>query len=119
NPNFTSYSGSDYQWTTRFTGRELDLESGLINFRYRLFSPQLGRFVERDPLSYPLLDTLNLYAYVSNRTLNVTDPWGLQSTGTIDPGVINPGVINPGAIAGIIAALRAALLAVSWWNIAA
>ena len=28
-PDFTSYTGSDYNWTYRYTGRELDLETGL------------------------------------------------------------------------------------------
>ncbi len=29
NPDYTSYSGTDYEWEYRFTGRELDLESML------------------------------------------------------------------------------------------
>src|SRR5690606_9078522 len=28
NPDFSSYSGTDYVWKYRFTGRELDLETG-------------------------------------------------------------------------------------------
>jgi RHS repeat-associated protein len=56
NPNFTSYSGTDYQWTYRFTGRELDLESGLQLNRNRYLHQQLGRWVSRDPIERMLLE---------------------------------------------------------------
>jgi len=43
---------NDSDWTTLFTGRELDLESGLYYFRARYLSSQLGVFLGRDPVGY-------------------------------------------------------------------
>jgi len=33
-----------------YTGRRLDLESGLMQYRHRYYSPLLGRFPTRDPV---------------------------------------------------------------------
>lgn len=33
-----------------FTGRELDQETGLYQYRYRYMNPRIGRFVSRDPI---------------------------------------------------------------------
>lgn len=33
-----------------FTGRELDQETGLYQYRYRFMNPKIGRFVSRDPI---------------------------------------------------------------------
>ena len=44
-----------------FTGRRLDLESNLMQYRHRYHSPTLGRFISRDPLEYS--DGYALYAY--------------------------------------------------------
>ena len=35
-----------------FTGRQLDPETGLYQYRHRYYDPQLGRFVSRDPIGY-------------------------------------------------------------------
>ena len=43
-----------------FTGRYLDVETGLWYFRARYFNDEMGRFVTRDPLGY--VDGMNLYA---------------------------------------------------------
>ena len=58
-----------------FTGRRLDEESGIYYYRARMYDPNIGRFLQRDPLGY--LDNMNLYAYCLNNSINFTDPYGL------------------------------------------
>lgn len=76
-PDFASYSGTHYNWTYRFTGRELDLETGLQINRRRFYHQQLGRWVTRDPISY-LGGSSNLYYYASSRPSILRDPYGLN-----------------------------------------
>jgi RHS repeat-associated protein len=60
-----------------FTGRRLDPESGLWQYRNRYYDAGLGRFITRDPLELRG-DALNLYEYVNGRPLLWVDPWGLD-----------------------------------------
>jgi RHS repeat-associated protein len=73
---FASRTISDYDWEFRHTGRRTDLETGLQYFRARYYSPELGRFVSRDPLGF--VDGMSLYrAYF---VPGEVDPWGLEAT---------------------------------------
>jgi len=63
-----------------FTGREYDAETGLYYFRARHYDPELGRFLQSDPLGFSAGD-LNLYAYTWNDPANWTDPSGLTVSG--------------------------------------
>ena len=58
-----------------FTGRELDYETGLYHYRARAYSPELGRFLQTDPIGY--YDATNLYQYTGNSPNNFLDPLGL------------------------------------------
>jgi RHS repeat-associated protein len=58
-----------------YTGRELDLESGLNYYRARYYDSNVGRFISVDPMGFGAGDT-NLYRYVSNNSTNYTDPSG-------------------------------------------
>ncbi|MDR2640648.1 MAG: RHS repeat-associated core domain-containing protein [Candidatus Peribacteria bacterium] len=49
---------------------------GLYYFNARYYSPELGRFVSRDPIG--IVDDINLYVYVGNNPLKWVDPWGLS-----------------------------------------
>ena len=59
----------------RYTGRRLDAQWGIYYYRARYYDPQIGRFLETDPAWY--VDSMNLYAYVQNDPINMTDPTGM------------------------------------------
>ena len=58
-----------------YTGRELDWETGLQINRHRHYAPHLGRWASRDLIEYE--DSYNLYLYVHDSPLVLTDPLGL------------------------------------------
>ena len=78
-PDFSTYSGVDYDWEYRFTGRELDLETGLQVNRNRYLHLELSRWASRDPIGFHSTDS-NLYRYVSSSPLSFLDPDGLERT---------------------------------------
>ena len=61
-----------------YAGRELDESTGLMNFRSRWYSPEMGRFISPDraggELSIPL--SLNRYAYAHDNPILNNDPLG-------------------------------------------
>jgi RHS repeat-associated protein len=65
----------------RFTGKEDDVEVGLIYFGKRFYNPLLQRWISPDPLAIhaPGQADLNLYAYVHGKVLVAVDPVGLQA----------------------------------------
>jgi RHS repeat-associated protein len=63
----------------KYTGRELDDDSGLYYYRARWYDPSTGRFISEDPIGFQ--GGINLYAYVGNNPLNANDPSGNQSVG--------------------------------------
>jgi RHS repeat-associated protein len=59
-----------------FTGREID--GGLYYYRNRWYSPDLGRFLEPDPIGLRARD-VSLYRYVGNEPISRTDPEGASA----------------------------------------
>lgn len=57
----------------RFATKYLDAETGLYQYQHRYYSPEMGRFISRDPAG----DGLNLYVLVNNGPVNNFDVFGL------------------------------------------
>ncbi|WP_444923039.1 FG-GAP-like repeat-containing protein [Microbulbifer sp. DLAB2-AF] len=78
--------GSDYllldslnDVTTRgFTGHEMVDALGIIHMNGRIYDPNLGRFLQADPMIDGVEDTqgYNRYSYVKGNPLTLTDPTG-------------------------------------------
>ncbi len=69
--NFTAY-GNRFL----FTGREWFSASSLYDYRNRLYSPTLGKFLQMDPIRFDARD-VNLYRYVFDCPTRLRDPLGL------------------------------------------
>jgi RHS repeat-associated protein len=60
-----------------FTGREWLSQVGLYDYRNRVYSAQIGRFLQTDPIRFAAGD-VNIYRYCGNSATNRVDPWGLD-----------------------------------------
>ena len=60
-----------------FTGRRYDDETGLYYYRARMYAPDLGRFMQTDPIGYA--EGINWYAYCGNNPTVYIDPMGLAT----------------------------------------
>ena len=63
-----------------FTGHLYESAAGLYLTKYRAYDPQVGRWLSRDPAAdEETAPGPNLYAYVRNNPVGLTDPLGLLS----------------------------------------
>jgi len=81
NTNWTTAGFSANANTTLYTGRTLDLATGLYYYRARYYDAALERFVSRDPIIYEGGGS-NLYQYVLSNPLRYVDPQGLYNDGS-------------------------------------
>jgi RHS repeat-associated protein len=80
-----------------FQGREWIPELGIYDFRNRLYHPQLGRFLQKDPLGFDAGD-MNLFRYCGDDPVNGSDPTGLHDLGDeAEIAAWNSGVIVTGS----------------------
>jgi len=65
-----SYSSQPYQWSSK----EFHQPSGMVYYLYRFYAPQLGRWINRDPIEEA--GGINLYGFVGNDGISRWDYLG-------------------------------------------
>ena len=70
-----SAGSSSYDNAILYAGYYRDSETGLYHVRNRMYHPNLGRWMQRDPLGY--VDGKNLYEYVRSRPMDLMDSNGM------------------------------------------
>ena len=66
--NVTVETNPDINFRFSYTGRELDPETGLYNYRTRYLDPKTHQFISQDTIGFAGGDS-NLYRYVFNSPL--------------------------------------------------
>ncbi|MDQ4088304.1 MAG: RHS repeat-associated core domain-containing protein, partial [Pseudomonadota bacterium] len=61
-----------------YTGQAWLPELGMYYYRARIYNPELGRFMQPDPIGYG--SGMNLYAFVGGDPVNLADPGGMAGT---------------------------------------
>lgn len=70
---------SSYGVRHLFTGQQWHKDIGIYDLRFRAYSPDIGRFLQPDPISFRG-DRTNLYRYAGNNPQNWQDPSGLGTS---------------------------------------
>jgi RHS repeat-associated protein len=70
-------SGTQHGNRFLYTGREWIAELSLYDYRNRVYSAEIGRFMQTDPIGFAGGD-INLYGYVGNGAADWSDPSGLS-----------------------------------------
>jgi len=81
--NQLSTTGAANNNELHYTGRELDPDTGLYNYRARLYDPTIGRFVSEDKMGFKA--GVNFFVYAGDNPINFNDPYGLARGDWWDP----------------------------------
>jgi RHS repeat-associated protein len=73
---FSPRSSSNFAWDFGFQGQFRDRDTGWYNYGYRFYAPELGRWINRDPIEE--VGGMSLYGFVKNNGLNLVDILGLD-----------------------------------------
>jgi len=71
---------TNFVFNLRYPGQRYDSATGLNYNYFRDYDPNIGRYVESDPVG--LLGGWSTYAYVGDNSLSLADPFGLASLAT-------------------------------------
>jgi len=78
--NMNSATGSEWQSNPyRFSTKYLDAETNLYYYGYRFYAPELGRWINRDPITEK--GGNNIYEFAINNSINSYDVFGLWASG--------------------------------------
>jgi RHS repeat-associated protein len=70
----------------QYTGQMWLPDAQLYHYRARAYAPQIGRFLQPDPIGYAA--GANIYAYVGGDPMNLVDPFGLQDSTSVEDVVV-------------------------------
>jgi RHS repeat-associated protein len=86
-----------------FTGQQWYSEIGMYDLRNRFYSPDIGRFIQPDPIGFAG-DATNLYRYAGNNPVTYSDPSGeyavYKAAGRYWYYIVNPGYQTGGYVPG-------------------
>jgi RHS repeat-associated protein len=79
-------SGSRFVYNSRFPGQTFDKETSTHYNYFRNYVPQIGRYIESDPIG--LQGGINTYSYVNGNPVTGFDPFGLDDWGRVGRGAL-------------------------------
>ena len=84
--------GNAFRFSTKYNDDELD--SPLVYYGCRYYSPELGRWLTRDPVGEE--DGFGLYSFVNSNPVNKRDKWGLFTLDEAEANLRSKGVAPQG-----------------------